>query len=47
MKPSPLIAALESTLMRLWSYRVGTHNKSTDKGRENNEGRDEVKYDVQ
>src|SRR5271154_1692980 len=30
----PLIAALESNFMRLWAHRVGTHNKSTDKGRE-------------
>jgi len=25
----------------------GTHNRSTDKGREKNEGSEEVKYDVQ
>jgi hypothetical protein len=43
----PLIAALESNFMRLWAHRVGTHNKSTDKEREKNEGRDEVKYDLQ
>jgi hypothetical protein len=43
----PLIAVFESNFMRLWAHRAGTHNKSTDKDREKNEGRDEVSYDVQ
>jgi hypothetical protein len=47
MKPSPLIATLESNFMRLWAHRVGTHNKSyKDKGRKKNGGRDEVKYET-